>query len=35
MDLLNNASIAPIAGDPQDLYAAQKISALAEFAMKS
>jgi UDP-N-acetylglucosamine--N-acetylmuramyl-(pentapeptide) pyrophosphoryl-undecaprenol N-acetylglucosamine transferase len=35
MDLLNKASHAPIAGDPQDLLAAQKISALAEFAMKS
>ena len=35
MELLNKASHAPIAGDPQDLYAAQKISALAEFAMKS
>jgi UDP-N-acetylglucosamine--N-acetylmuramyl-(pentapeptide) pyrophosphoryl-undecaprenol N-acetylglucosamine transferase len=35
MELLNKASHAPIAGDPQDLFAAQKISALAEFAMKS
>jgi UDP-N-acetylglucosamine--N-acetylmuramyl-(pentapeptide) pyrophosphoryl-undecaprenol N-acetylglucosamine transferase len=35
MDLLNKASHAPIAGDIQDLYAAQKISALAEFAMQS
>ena len=35
MELLNKASHAPIAGDPQDLLAAQKISALAEFAMKS
>jgi UDP-N-acetylglucosamine--N-acetylmuramyl-(pentapeptide) pyrophosphoryl-undecaprenol N-acetylglucosamine transferase len=35
MALLNKASHAPIAGDPQDLLAAQKISALAEFAMKS
>jgi hypothetical protein len=35
MELLNKASHALIAGDPQDLFAAQKISALAEFAMKS
>jgi hypothetical protein len=35
MNLLNKATHAPIAGDPQDLLSAQKISALAEFAMKS
>lgn len=35
MALLSKAAQAPMAGDPQDLYAAQKISALAEFAMKS
>jgi UDP-N-acetylglucosamine--N-acetylmuramyl-(pentapeptide) pyrophosphoryl-undecaprenol N-acetylglucosamine transferase len=33
--LLEKASHAPIAGDPQDLHAAEKIVALAEFAMNS
>lgn len=33
--LLEKASHAPMAGDPQDLHAAEKIVALAEFAMNS
>jgi len=33
--VLEKASHAPIAGDPQDLHAAEKIVALAEFAMNS
>ena len=33
--LLERASRAPIQGDAQDLHAAEKIVALAEFAMKS
>jgi UDP-N-acetylglucosamine--N-acetylmuramyl-(pentapeptide) pyrophosphoryl-undecaprenol N-acetylglucosamine transferase len=33
--LLEKAAHAPIAGDPQDLHAAEKIVALAEFAMSS
>jgi UDP-N-acetylglucosamine--N-acetylmuramyl-(pentapeptide) pyrophosphoryl-undecaprenol N-acetylglucosamine transferase len=33
--LLQKAAQAPIAGDPQDLHAAEKIVALAEFAMRS
>ena len=33
--LLEKASHAPIAGDPQDIHAAEKIVALAEFAMNS
>jgi len=33
--LLERAAVAPIAGDAQDLHAATKIVALAEFAMKS
>ena len=33
--LLEKAAQAPIAGDPQDLHAAEKIVALAEFAMRS
>ena len=35
MELLNKASQAPISAEPQDLSAAQKSSALAEFAKKS
>ena len=35
LNLLNNASRAPIQGDPHDLLAAEKIVALTEFARKS
>jgi UDP-N-acetylglucosamine--N-acetylmuramyl-(pentapeptide) pyrophosphoryl-undecaprenol N-acetylglucosamine transferase len=35
LNLLTNASRAPIQGDPHDLLAAEKIVALTEFAYKS